>query len=174
LKRHICQKFAGKDQLATKVVADIGRHIAMQQATKVGPGIAVQNIGVDSLRGAVSETSGEWSARRKAVYAASRNVFLTHVIRPSSKRGQEFDVFIYLIRHKSEDFTDIRVAEFFLGPYWENKVFPAVEQNGLIGISTSAYGTFLCVCRVTFNDGGYVYLDRYVDFEMQRTGGAGA
>ena len=173
LKRHICQTFGGQDQLATKVVADVGRHIAMQAATKVGPGIPVQNIGIDSLRGAVAETPDEWNARRNAIYTDRRNLFLTHIIRPSSRPGQTFDVFIYLIRHKSEDFSDIRVAEFFLGPHWENKVFPAVEQSGFIGISTSAYGTFLCVCRVTFTDGDHLYLERYIDFEMQRTGGAG-
>jgi hypothetical protein len=173
LKRHICQTFGGHDQLATKVVADVGRHIAMQSAAKVGPGISVQNIGIESLRGPVTETPDEWNARRNAIYADHRNLFLTHVIRPSSKPGQAFDVFIYLIRHKSDDFSDIRVAEFFLGPYWENKVFPAVESNGFIGISTSAYGTFLCICQVTFKDGAHLYLERYIDFESQRTGGAG-
>jgi hypothetical protein len=173
LKCHICQTFGGQDHLARKVVADIGRHIAMQGATKVGPGIPVPNIGIESLRGPITETPDEWNARRNNIYTDHRNVFLTHIIRPSSRPGQTFDVFIYLIRHKSEDFSDIRVAEFFLGPYWENKVFPAVEQNGFIGISTSAYGTFLCVCRVTFTDGAHLYLERYIDFEMQRTGGAG-
>lgn len=172
-KRHICQTFGGQDQLATKVVADIGRHIAMQSATRVGPGIPVHDIGLESLRGPVVETPDEWNQRRNAVYAAHRKLFLTHVIRPSSKPKQKFDVFIYLLRHKSDDFSDVRVAEFFLGPYWENKVFPAVEHKGFIGISTSAYGTFLCVCRVTFTDGTSIYLDRYVDFEMQRTGGSG-
>lgn len=172
LKRHICQTFGGQDQLATKVVADVGRHIAMQSAEKVGPGIPVQNIGIESLRGPVTETPDEWNGRRNAIYADNRNLFLTHVIRPSSKAGQNFDVFIYLIRHRSDNFSDIRVAEFFLGPYWENKVFPAVEQSGFIGISTSAYGTFLCVCRVTFTDGEHLYLERYIDFEMQRTGGS--
>jgi hypothetical protein len=173
LKRHICQTFGGQDHLAAKVVADVGRHIAMQGATKVGPGIPVQNIGLESAHGPVVETPDEWNARRNAVYTDHRNLFLTHIIKPSSRPGQSFDVFIYLIRHKSEDFADIQFAEFFLGPYWENKVFPAVEQSGFIGISTSAYGTFLCVCRVTFKDGTQIYLERYIDFEMQRTGGAG-
>ncbi len=77
---------------------------------------------------------------------------------PSSKTAQTFDVFIYLIRHQSENLSDVVVAEFFLGPYWENKVFPAVAQDGFIGISTSAYGTFLCICRVTFIDGSHIYL----------------
>lgn len=171
MKRHICQTFGNQDQLATKVVADVGRHIAMQSAPRVGPGIPVQNIGLESL-GPVTETPDEWNARRNDIYSRHRGLFLTHVLGPSSKPGQTFDVFIYLLRHKSEDLSDVRVAEFFLGPYWENKVFPAVEQKGFIGISTSAYGTFLCVCRVTFTDGEHLYLERYIDFESQRTGGS--
>ena len=173
LKRHICRPFTGPDHLATNVVADVGRHIAMQAVTKVGPGIPLPNIGIESLRGPITETPDEWNARRNSIYDVHRKVFLTHIIRPSSRPGQTFDVFIYLIRHQSEDISDIRFAEFFLGPYWENRVFPAVQQNGFIGISTSAYGTFLCICRVTFTDGAHVYLERYIDFEMQRTGGSG-
>ena len=65
------------------------------------------------------------------------------------------------------------MAEFFLGPYWGNKIFPAVEQNGFIGISTSAYGTFLCVCRVSFTDNTHIYLSRYIDFETQLHSGVG-
>ena len=172
-KRHICQTFKNQDQLAATVVADVGRHIAMQATPKVGPDIPVANIGLESLRGSVTETPDEWNARRNATYAHHRNLFLTHVIRPSSRPGQTFDVFIYLIRHDSHDFSDVLLAEFFLGKYWANKVFPAVERNGFIGISTSAYGTFLCVCRVTFKDGTHVDLERYIDFEMQRTGGSG-
>jgi hypothetical protein len=174
LKRHMCQTFGTKDQLATKVVADIGRHIAMKSAPQVGPGIPVPDIGIDSYRGRVKEQPGEWNERRDKVYDDHRNLFLTHVIRPSSKPTQVFDVSIYLIRHKSNDFSDIRFAEFFLGPHWENKVFPAVETNGFIGISTSAFGTFLCICQVNFKDGTTLNLERYIDFESQRTGGAGA
>jgi hypothetical protein len=176
LKRHICEKFSNRDQLATMVVADVGRHMAMQSATKVGPDIDLPDIGLESLRGP-SGTPDEWNVRRNEIYNANRNLFLTHIIRPSSKPGQKFDVFIYLIRHsykhyKADDFSDIRVAEFFLGRHWRNRVFPAVVHNGFIGISTAAYGTFLCICRVTFIDGTDIYLQRYIDFEAQRTGGA--
>ena len=170
-KEHMFKTFGSKDELATSVVADLGRKMAMQKAPKVGPGIPVPDIGVDSLRGAVAETQDEWNARRNATYEKHHNLFLTHVIKPSSKPGQRFDVFIYLLRHKSEDLSDVRVAEFFLGPYWENKVFAATPQEGFVGISTSAYGTFLCICRVTFTDGTALYLERYIDFEMHRTGG---
>jgi Domain of unknown function (DUF4062) len=171
-KSHICQRFMGADQLATRVVADIGRHIAMQKIPKIGPGIPVRDIGLDSLRGPVNESACDWNDRRNDIYKNHQGLFLTHVIQSSTKPGQTFDVLIYLIRHKSEDLSDVKVAEFFLGPYWEDKVFPAVAQNGFIGISTSAYGTFLCVCRVTFTDGRHIYLNRYIDFETQRTGGS--
>jgi hypothetical protein len=173
-KHHICQTFGSQDQLATKVVADVARHIAFKATKKVGPGIPVDDIGIESLRGPVFETPDEWNMRRHDTYEKNRKLFLTHVIQPSNRPGQSFDVFIYLIRHKSQDFSDIRVAEFFLGPYWENRIFPAVERDGFIGISTAAYGTFLCLCRVTFSDGTTITLDRYIDFEAQRTAGAEA
>ncbi len=173
LKRHICQTFGNKDQLATKVVADIGRHIAMANTPKVDP-VPVSYIGEDSALVAQRlEISEEWNTRLNGIYDENRSVFLTHVIRPSSKPAQKFDVFIYLVRHESDDLTDVQRAEFFLGPYWSSKVFAASERNGFIGIATSAYGTFLCICRITFDDGYQVDLQRYIDFEMQRTGGSG-
>jgi hypothetical protein len=146
--------------------------IPVQDATRAGPDIELQNIGLDSASEPDIETPNEWNTRRNEIYKAQRNAFLTHIIHPSSRPEQTFDVYIYLLRHKSEDFKDIRMAEFFLGPYWANKILPAVERNGVIGISTSAYGTFLCLCRVTFSDGMRIHLDRYIDFEMYRTGGA--
>jgi hypothetical protein len=188
LKRHICQTFGNRDQLAAKVVADIGRHIAMENTPKVKP-VAMENtpkvnpasvpvIGeaVPIRRSAAVPKMGksdEWNERLKGVLDTNRAVFMTHVIRPSSKRGQKFDVFIYLMRHGSDDLADVRRAEFFLGPYWGNEVFAVNKRNGFFGISTSAYGTFLGICRVTFDDGYQVYLQRYIDFEMQRTGGSG-
>jgi hypothetical protein len=182
LKQHICQRFQTADNLAACVVADIGRHIAMQKAPRVGPGIPVRDIGLESrvhgmhLNDEALQTADDWNSRRRAIYDTSRNIFISHVIRPSSKPGQECDVFIYLIRHHSQsfpqDFSDVGFAEFFLGSAWENRVFPTVEENGFIGISTSAYGTFLCLCRVTFKDGRRAELHRYIDFEAQRTGGA--
>ncbi len=174
-KRHICPTFTEPDQLSALVAADLGRHFSMKEAEKVGPDIPVKDIGLESLRGKPLEQPGEWNDRRKGVYENNRNLFLAHVIEPSAKEGQEFDVFIYLTRHRPDlypkGFQDVRVAEFYLGRYWENKVFPAIEHDGFLGIKTSAYGTFLCLCRVTFEDGPDALLHRYIDFEAQRTGG---
>lgn len=135
--------------------------------TSPAPSISFESIQLASI-----EIPEQWNEQHNAFYAKHRGVFLTHIIKPSSISGQTLDVLIYLIRHKTEGLPDVRIAEFFLGSYWGNKVFPVVEQNGFIGISTSAFGTFLCVFRVTFKDDTYVDLERYIDFEMQRTGGA--
>lgn len=110
----------------------------------------------------------DWSTERTALYQHNRGIFLTHVISPSTKPGQEYDVFIYLIRHKTSDFSDIERAEFFFGHMWGNAVFKERESNGMIGVSTSAYGPFLCTCRVFFRDGVEIRLNRYIDFEMRR------
>lgn len=168
LQRHICKKFTSEDQLTVSVVADLGRHMAMRKATRVGPNIEVPDIGIDSIRGTVAESPDKWNNIRNGINNDSRGVFITHVIEPSIKQGQEFDIFIYLLKHKSDDLSDIKFAEFFLGKYWGNKVFPAVLNNGFIGISTSAYGTFLCICKVTFTDGHESLIYRYIDFESHR------
>jgi Domain of unknown function (DUF4062)/prokaryotic YEATS domain len=178
LRTHICKNFTTEDQLCASVVADLGRHLAMREAPRVGPDSVIPeivtegaDIGIESAVGEVTETPDEWNALRYSVYHDNRDVFLTHVIEPSKKPNQEFDIFIYLIRHQSEDLSNIRLAEFFLGKYWGNQVFPAVERNGFIGISTAAYGTFLCICKVTFRDGAQILLNRYIDFESKRQGG---
>ena len=170
LTRHICRKFTTEDKLTAGVVADLGRHIAMRETTRVAPGLDLPNIGLESAHVPATETPGEWNELRNGIYDYNRNVFLAHVIEQSKKPNQEFDVYIYLIRHHSGDLEDIRLAEFFLGKYWENRVFPAILHNGFIGISTSAYGTFLCTCKVTFTDGYSVLLHRYIDFESKRQG----
>lgn len=168
--RHICQFFDSPDDLAMKVAADLGRHMATRNVTQVGPDTELQDIGLESLRAPDDSTPDDWNTRRRDIVADRRGIFLTHVAKPSQKPGQVCDVYIYLIRHKTTGFADVAVAEFFLGPYWRNKLFPAVERDGVIGISTSAYGTFLCLCRVTFKDGKQIFLERYIDFEAARDG----
>jgi hypothetical protein len=80
------------------------------------------------------DTHGDdWSAERTALYQHNRGVFLTHIISPSTKPGQKYDIFIYLIRHKTSDFNDVERAEFFFGHMWGNTVFEERENNGMIG-----------------------------------------
>lgn len=168
--KHICKTFTNQDNLNASVLADIGRTLAIVKAhNPVGSKIPVRDIITVSERVPSKKPVKHWTERRKEIYDDNRGIFITHIIKPSKKEGQLYDVFIYLIRHKSDDFSDVRYAEFFLGPYWGNKVFPAKEENkGFIGISTSAYGTMLCTCKVTFEDFYQIEIHRYIDFEAER------
>jgi hypothetical protein len=108
----------------------------------------------------------QWEQERTAIYRDNHGHFLAHVITPSRKHGQKYDIFIYLIRHKTSDLSDVEYAEFLLGHMWGNRVFREEVKEGMVGMSTSAYGPFLCICRVHLKDGSVVKLDRYIDFEM--------
>lgn len=110
--------------------------------------------------------SAHFIKSREDAIKQNRGLFLAHVLEPSKNPGQKYDIFIFLVRHQSTDFSDIAYAEFFLGPYWGNQIFYEREKRGLIGIATSAYGPFLCICRVTFKDKTQINLHRYIDFEM--------
>jgi hypothetical protein len=103
---------------------------------------------------------------RERIYNKNRGYFVVHVLEPSQKRQQYFDIFIYIIKHKSTDYSDIQKVEFFFGKYWNNKIFIGKKSGGYIGIKTSAYGPFLCTCRITFTDQTVASLYRYIDFEM--------
>lgn len=167
LAAHVCKRFRGKDDLAAAVATDLGRELVFKLLPHVSP-----DGGQPELR-----SIPEWSKARNAIYRDARNVFLAHTLRPSKTKGQLFDIAIYLIPHRSndpayrrEDLADVVKAEFFLGAFWGNRIISATESGGYIGISTSAYGPFLCVCRVYFRDGETALLSRYIDFEMGELG----
>lgn len=105
---------------------------------------------------------------RTLIYEKNRGVFLAHIITPSKKPDQKFDIYMYLVGHKRSNFNDVVKAEFFFGHMWGNQVYDGINNNGIIGISTSAYAPFLCTCCIKFNDGYEISLDRYIDFEMTR------
>lgn len=116
-------------------------------------------------------TSKQWNRYRHGIYQSQRGLFLVHVISPSDKTGQTYDIFILVKRHKDRPIDDIEKVDFYLGPYWGNKIFTEVPRDGLIGLRTSAYGPFLCVCKVHLRAEGDklaqpIMLERYIDFEM--------
>lgn len=117
----------------------------------------------------------EWQGEYSQVYNRTKGYMLVHVYRPSTVPGQKFDIFIFVLRHRSGDpkspyrnFEEIKKAEFFFGPGWGNKIFPVANTGGLIGVRTHAWGTFFAACRITFNDPNSepIILYRYIDFEM--------
>lgn len=105
---------------------------------------------------------------RTKIYAKNKGLFLTHLIYPTRKSGQQFEIYIYLIRHKLDNFSDVEKVEFFFGHMWGNRVYTEKPKNRIIGISTSAYAPFLCTCSVKFKNGEEIVLDRYIDFEISK------
>ena len=153
----IVKTFVTRDQLATSVAADLGRHLATQQLTHV------KQASPSRSKAALADAE-EWSRQRDGIYSSNRGLFLVHTLSPSRTQGQLFDIFIYLRKHQTADTPEVDFAEFFLGRYWGNTVFRVQNRGGLVGLATSAYGEFLCVCRVTLKDGTQFMVDRYIDF----------
>lgn len=163
-QNHVHKSFGSKDELAAFVAADLGREFAFSVYARVGPGGAA---------GKDPNSIEEWNDVRVDVYRNNRNAFLAHSIRPSTKPGQEYDIAIYLIPHRSNDpryrrenLSDVVEAEFFLGEYFGNQVFRVKNKGGTLGIVVSAYGPFLCTFRILFSDGARQMQSRYIDFEM--------
>jgi len=111
-------------------------------------------------------TPSERIEERKELYERFREVFIVHVLTPSERKGQDYDIFIFLKRHHEKPISVVTKAEFFFGKYWGNRIFEGQRQGDVIGVRLSAYGPFLCTCLVTFEDGEQVSLYRYIDFEM--------
>ena len=134
-----------------------------QELPKVAPSGEPATSKNDKLK---LETAQEWNIHRDEIKKRSREVFLAHCIKPSDRQGQKYDIYILLTRSKLLNLDDVDYAEFFFGRYWGNQVFRINNNGGKVGISTAAYGPFLCVCRVTFKDGYQAYIDRFIDFAM--------
>jgi hypothetical protein len=103
---------------------------------------------------------------RQRLYETKRYLFLSHMAVPSKRKGQKYDIFVYLVNHKKKGFDEVVKAEFFFGKSWGNKIFQATRIGDLIGVRISAYGTFLCTCHVTFTDQSKVTLYHYIDFTI--------
>lgn len=126
---------------------------------------------------AQSEDSGQavsngLEAMRRRTGADQRGVHLVHVVAPSDRPGQRYDVFAYLHGwgrgrfHLPDDLSDVVQAEFFLGPLFNpSSVIVTNDGGGRIGFVTSAHAPALCLCKVTFSDGHEVVVQRYLDFE---------
>jgi len=115
-----------------------------------------------------NKTTQDWDQERSKIYKDNHGLFLTHIITKSRDPEQKYDIYIYLIKHKSTDLSDIDFAEFFFGHMWGSQIFREFPKNGIVGISTSAYGPFLCTCRIHLRDNKVLFLSRYIDFEMEK------
>jgi hypothetical protein len=119
------------------------------------------------MSGRATSVCGSSQLRRRVLwgmYSEDDGLFLVHFLAPSRTPGQVFDIFIYLRKHKSTTTPEVAYAEFFLGRHWGNQVFKLVNNGGLFGLATSAFGEFLCLCSVSLRDGKRLLLHRYIDF----------
>ena len=158
-KQKMWTRFTNKDNLASSVVSSLIREIDYQ---------GIKSI--DKVEQSEINTSDDWSNHRNNIYANNDGIFLTHILSKSTSPNQEFDIFIYLIKHKQKEINIKKVAfvEFYFGRQWKDKIFKVENEGGYIGINLSAYGEFLCICRITFKDGSKLHLDRYIDFESMK------
>lgn len=92
--------------------------------------------------------------------------FLTHILGPATRPRQLYSVAIRVTPHK-DAVSKVRSASFYLGRAWGHRVIEGRRgPDGRFGISTEAYGPFLALCEVEFDDGTRIVLDHYCDFDM--------
>lgn len=124
---------------------------------------------------AMLPSGSSWTTERAAEYARVDGYMLAHLYRPSSVNGQTFDIFIFLVRHRKgsdgpprRNFNEILSIEFFFGDAWGNEVFMVNNSGGVLGVHTSAWGSFLASARLIFKDPNRapITLHRYIDFHM--------
>jgi hypothetical protein len=108
----------------------------------------------------------EFRNAREALYSNARNVMLVHRLQRSVNDSQLYDILIYLVPHPGGSLAGVTKVEYFFGRHWGNKVFPCIDRSRGFPVVTSAYGTFLCIAQVHFNDETTTMLSRYIDFEM--------
>ena len=113
---------------------------------------------------------------RKNIYAQSKNIFLTHRVRPTDRCHVSglpyFDISIYLVPHKNYGaLNDIKQVEYYLGHHFDPQIseyggkYIVTDSLDGFAIKNSAYGPTLCEAKILFHDGTSTTLYRYLDFE---------
>jgi hypothetical protein len=103
---------------------------------------------------------------RKQKYEENHYLFIAHRLFPSEQPNQTYDIWIYLVSHKT-DMNAVDRVEYFFGESWNNQVFTSSDRGKRFGVLASAYGSgFLCLARVFFKDGRQFDTWRYIDFEQ--------
>lgn len=102
------------------------------------------------------------SARKESQHSH----FLTHILGPAKHPGQKYSVAIRVSPHRDAK-ARVTSASFYLGRSWGGTIFEGRRgADGRFGIATEAYGPFLALCEVEFDDGSRILLDHYCDFDM--------
>ncbi|MHA6820604.1 pYEATS domain-containing protein [Ralstonia pseudosolanacearum] len=109
------------------------------------------------------DSDGSWRRQRTEAYGGG--VMLVHRIQRSRTKGQLYDVLIYVLPHKVS-LAKVAKVEYYFGSYWQDRIYPSQDRSRGFPIVTGAYGSFLCLAKITFNDEKFEYVSRYIDFEM--------
>jgi hypothetical protein len=114
-----------------------------------------------------SEVSAARQTERDGLYKSARGVMLVHQLYRSNEAGQQYDILIYIIPHRNSSLIQVTHVEYFLGAHgWGNRIFRCTDRAHGFSLLTAAYGPFLCMAHVYFNDGSFHSMSRYIDFEM--------
>jgi hypothetical protein len=117
-----------------------------------------------------SSTDDSRALARKQKYEENHSLFIAHRLFPSEQPNQTYDIWIYLISHKT-DMNAVDRVEYFFGESWNNQVFTSSDRGKRFGVLASAHGSgFLCLASVFFKDGRQFDTWRYIDFEQGEWG----
>ncbi|RLJ41151.1 hypothetical protein BCF46_2939 [Litoreibacter meonggei] len=113
---------------------------------------------------------------RKSIYADLQGFMLVHTIKPVRpiqyvNEKVIFDVSIYLHSHSGKGrLNDIKSVSYFLGDHFgkseHGSKWKVSSANHQFALSVQAYGTFLCVAEIEFQDESKSRTYRYIDTEM--------
>jgi hypothetical protein len=129
---------------------------------------AVSETGMSTSARLGSEAaSDKWSRAREDYYGdRARAAGLVHRLYRSRTADQSYDALIYLVPHKKSSLAAISSVEYYFGTFWKDHVFESTDRSRGFPIRVSAYGPFLALAKLHYNDGTTKMLHRYVDFEM--------
>jgi hypothetical protein len=141
--------------------------VEVQLREGLGKQLGTVPVAVTELTKPIREV--DWSFLRdyqSARKESQHSFFLTHILGPATRKDQKYSVAIRLTPHRGAT-AAVTSAAFYLGRAWGNKIFDGrTGPDGRFGIATEAYGPFLALCEVEFDDGSRILLDHYCDFDM--------
>jgi hypothetical protein len=155
----------GTPAVAARDTADIPVRIDVRQG--LGEPLHAVPVAVTELINPMRDVDASFlrdyvSARR----VSQHSYFLTHILGPATRPRQKYSVAIRVTPHEDARHR-VTSATFFLGRAWGNKAFAGRPgPDGRFGIATEAFGSFLALCEVEFEDGSRILLDHYCDFDM--------
>lgn len=68
---------------------------------------SLEKVTSDSIPKSALLADDDWPKERDGIYQANSGLFLAHVIEPSADPEQLYDIFIFLVRHKSDLWSDV-------------------------------------------------------------------